>query len=201
MLHRTIAVGLVGLLSLAFTSTIEPLAIGSQAPMTDYAMTSTAGEQLTLAEVAGKNGLLVVFSCNTCPYVLAWENRYNAIAAEAKKLGIGAVLVNPNEAQRSGEDSMEAMRRHAASRSYTMPYVVDQDHQLADAFGATRTPDVFLFNADLKLVYRGAIDDNAQNAEAVAHTYLMDALRATAAGEAIEKTVTRSIGCTIKRLG
>lgn len=199
MLRRIAPVALLGLATLAFTLPIDPLAIGSTAPMTDYEMTSTAGETLTLADVRGANGLLVIFSCNTCPYVLAWQNRYDDVHAEARRLGIGTILVNPNEASRGDEDSMEAMRAHAAKHDYTIPYVVDTNHRLADAFGATRTPDVFLFDADLKLVYRGAIDDNARDAGAVEHTYLFDAMRAMTAGESISPDVTRSIGCSIKR--
>ena len=200
MLRRTAPLALLGLPTLAFTGLIDPLPIGSSAPMTDYEMTATTGETLTLAGVKGENGLLVIFSCNTCPYVLAWENRYNGLAAEAEKLGIGIVLVNANEGQRSSDDSMEAMRSHAASRGYTMPYVVDENHRLADAFGATRTPDVFLFDADLTLVYRGAIDDNARDAAAVEKDYLKEAMRAMRADESISPNVTRSIGCTIKRI-
>ncbi len=188
------------LATLAFAPPSEPLAIGSPAPLTDYAMTATTGEALTLGEVRGAGGLLVVFSCNTCPYVLAWQDRYPALAAEAAKLGIGAVLVNANEGARDGAESLDAMRAHAAQYAYTMPYVVDARHQLADAFGATRTPEAFLFDASLKLVYHGALDDNARDAAAVEKTYLLDAMRAMHAGEAPVPALTRSIGCTIKRV-
>lgn len=199
MLRRTAPLALLGLVTLAFTLPVEPLPIGSTAPMTDYQMTATNGDVLTLAGTRGDNGLLVIFSCNTCPYVIAWQNRYNEIHAEAKRLGIGTVLVNPNEALRGDTESMDAMRAHAERYGYTIPYVVDTNHRLADAFGATRTPDVFLFDADLKLVYRGAIDDNARDAAAVEKSFLRDAMRTMAAGERITPDVTRSIGCTIKR--
>ncbi len=200
MRRSTAALACAGLALLAFTFPAEPLPIGSSAPMTDYKMTDVSGKTITLDGLKGEKGLLVIFSCNTCPYVLAWENRYNSLAEEARKRGLGVVLVNPNEAQRDGEDSMAAMKQHAASRGYTMPYVVDENHRLADAFGATRTPDVFLFDADMKLFYRGAIDDNARDAAAVEKPYLMNALRAMTAGETIAPQVTRSIGCSIKRL-
>lgn len=200
MLRRIAPLALIGLATLAFTFPLKPLAIGSSAPMTDYEMAATTGETLTLADARGENGLLVIFSCNTCPWVGAWQNRYDDIQAEAERLGIGTILVNSNEGSRGDEDSMEAMQRHAETHAYTMPYVVDTDHRLADAFGATRTPEVFLFDADLKLVYHGAIDDNARNADAVEHPYLTDAMQAMRAAESIEPNVTRSIGCTIKRI-
>ncbi len=176
------------------------LSIGDAAPLTDVPLVATTGESTTLAEAAGENGLLVMFSCNTCPYVLAWENRFNDIAAKAEELGIGFIALNANEAARGGVDSMEKMQAHAAGAEYTFTYAVDENHQLADAFGATRTPEMYLFNSDMALSYHGAIDDNAQNKNAVEHAYLFDAMDAVAAGETVALAETRSSGCTIKRL-
>ena len=189
------------LAAFAVTLPPDPLEIGSQAPMTDVEMESTEGESLSLADVAGENGLLVIFSCTTCPYVKAWEDRYLQVAEEAEEMGIGMIALNPNAALRDGPESLETMREQAESVGYTFPYVVDEDHQLADAFGATRTPDVFLFNADMELVYRGAIDDNAESASGVDEPYLLDAIEAMVEGEEIATQTTRSIGCSIKRLG
>ena len=192
---------LLTLVLLAFALPPEPLEIGSPAPMTDVKMTSTEGERLSLADAAGENGLLVMFSCTTCPYVKAWEDRYLTVAEAAEAKGIGMIVPNPNEALRDGPESLEAMKQQAEDVGYTFPYVVDENHQLADAFGATRTPDVFLFNADMELVYRGAIDDNAEDAAQVEARYLLDAMNAMVEGEAIATETTRSIGCTIKRVG
>ena len=189
------------LAAFAVTLPPDPLEIGSQAPMTDVEMESTEGEAVSLAEVAGENGLLVIFSCTTCPYVKAWEDRYLEAAQKAEEVGIGMIALNPNEALRDGPESLKAMREQAEAIGYTFPYVVDEDHRLADAFGATRTPDVFLFNADLELVYRGAVDDNAERAGAVEAPYLLDAMGAMVEGEEIATETTRSIGCSIKRLG
>ncbi len=177
----------------------DPLAIGATAPMTDAPLPTTAGETLTLADAAGENGLLVLFTCNTCPYVKAWEDRYNAVAEAAAARGIGMVAVNPNVAYRDRGDSMADMQARAEAKGYAFPYAVDENAALADAFGATKTPELFLFDADMTLAYHGALDDNARDAGAVEERYVMDALQAVASGEAVPAPVTKSIGCSIKR--
>jgi peroxiredoxin len=183
----------------AMASAPDELAIGSAAPRTDIAMRDVSGKTLTLAQAKGKAGLLVIFSCNTCPFVRAWEDRYLQIAGKCSDIGIGVVLVNSNTAQHNGVDSFEAMQKHATEKKYTFPYVLDEGAVVADAFGANRTPHVFLFDASMKIVYRGAIDDNHDDASAVQHTYLIDALDALNEGKAPAVAETKSIGCTIKR--
>ena len=177
----------------------EELAIGSAAPMADRKMTDVSGKKLSLKSIAGPTGLLVVFSCNTCPFVLAWEDRYAQLAAQSAQAGVGMVLVNSNEGKRNGDDSLDAMKAHAKDREYAVPYLVDARSELADAFGASRTPHVFLFDRDLKLVYRGAIDDNSENAKKVKEDYVADAIGSLVAGEEVEIKTPRSIGCSIKR--
>jgi peroxiredoxin len=202
MMRNILLVCLAGLLGLALT-VIGPekeLEIGSKAPLVDLKMRDVSGQMLSLRDVAGKNGLLVIFSCNTCPWVAAWEDRYLIVAQKAKELGIGMIAVNPNEAYRNRGDGFEDMQKRAQEKGYTFPYVLDEGSKLADAFGATRTPHVFLFNKELVLVYRGAIDDNARNPEAVTQHYLLDAMEAMASGKPIPVATTRSIGCTIKRV-
>lgn len=184
----------------AETPRTAPLQIGDTAPLTDVKMVATDGSEVSLADVAGEGGLLVIFSCNTCPWVHAWEDRYNPITEEAARHGIGTILLNPNEDLRATTESLETMRERAAQFNYAAPYVVDAQHRLADAFGATRTPEIFLFNRNMELVYHGAIDDNAREPQNIENHYLMDALRNLSAGEAITPQTTRSVGCTIKRV-
>ncbi len=179
---------------------IKPLELGAKAPMTDYALQDPAGSaSQSLNDLKGENGLLVVFSCNTCPFVVAWEDRYNELASTAKANGIGMVLVNSNEAFRGDADAPEQMVAHAKEQGYTMPYLIDQKHQLADAFGARTTPHVYLFDSDFTLVYRGAIDDNRKGDE-VKETYALDALEAVGSGEAVPTPTSKAIGCSIKRV-
>jgi hypothetical protein len=183
------------------------LAIGSKAPLADVLMMNVNGTQMSLNTAAGPNGLLVVFSCNTCPFVVGngeksdgWEGRYNETAIFAKENGVSMVLVNSNEAKRDNHDSMEAMQAHAKENNYGMPYLLDANHQLADAFGAMKTPHVYLFDGDMNLVYRGSIDDNVSDAEAVSERYVQDAITAVVNGEPVGVAETKAIGCSIKRV-
>jgi len=183
------------------------LAIGAKAPLADALMMNVNGTQMSLETAAGPNGVLVVFSCNTCPFVVGngeksdgWEGRYNATAAFAKENGVSMVLVNSNEAKRDNHDSMEAMKAHAKENDYGMPYLLDSGHRLADAFGALKTPHVYLFDADMTLVYRGSIDDNVSDADAVSERYVENAITAVAAGKRCSVAETKAIGCSIKRV-
>lgn len=182
----------------AFTLPADKLSIGSKAPMTDVKMTDTEGEAHTLASAAKENGLLVMFTCNTCPWVKAWEDRYNDVAKAAAKNDIGMIAINPNAAIRDDGESMADMTARAKDKNYQFPYVLDEGAKMATAFGATKTPDLFLFDGDMKLVYRGAIDDSPRDASAVQERYIMTAMEALVEGKDIEPTVTKSIGCTIK---
>ena len=177
---------------------MKELPIGSEAPMADVEVEDVSGEMVTLNEVAGENGLLVNFSCNTCPWVSAWENRYNPVAQLAKENGIGVIALNPNAAIRDDGESMADMQERAKKSNYQFYYALDRDAQMAEAFGATRTPHIYLFNSDMELVYRGAIDDNAKSAENVEQPYLKNAIKDLAAGNDIDPKTTKSLGCTIK---
>lgn len=182
----------------AFTLTADKLSIGSAAPKTDVEMTGTDGETYTLSDAAKENGLLVMFSCNTCPWVKAWEDRYNDVAQAAAENDIGMIAINPNAAIRDDGESMSDMKARADKAGYEFPYVLDEGATVASAFGATKTPDLFLFNSDMKLVYRGAIDDSPRDADAVEKRYILTAMEAMVEGQQIEPEITKSIGCTIK---
>ena len=195
-------IALIGLVSgtSIVAQDIQQLPLGSTLPLGDVQMEDISGRNLSLNEVKGDNGLLVIFSCNTCPWVIKWEDRYPVVQELATVNDIGIILLNPNEDYRDKGDGMEDMILHAEKAGYNLPYVLDKNHRVADAFGASRTPHVYLFNAEDKLVYVGAIDDNANSAADVEEFYLEDAIEQLSAGQAITRSSTKSIGCTIKRL-
>ena len=184
----------------AFIPAINPeLEIGKPIPEASYKMMDISGKEVTLAEVKGENGLLVIFSCNTCPYVKLSESRIKESAALAKSNKIGVILINSNEAQRNEDDSFDAMKKYAAAQKYDFNYAVDKNSQLANAFGATRTPHCFLFDKK-GLVYRGAIDDNIKEEKDAKEHYLKDAIAATGNGNPVKINSSKSIGCSIKRI-
>lgn len=189
----------------AFTSggNYETLSIGSKAPdLIEKEMVSSNDENISVSSLAKANGTLVIFSCNTCPFVIAWEDRYPDLKKLADQNKIGFALVNSNAAKRSGDDSKENMKAHASEKGYSnIPYLIDKNSMLANAFGAKTTPHVFLFDNEWKLVYEGAIDDNYKDAKMVEQPYLNNALENLANGKDIDPNDTKAIGCSIKRGG
>jgi len=182
---------------------VKHLAIGNKLPMSDVKMQDISDKMMSLDEIADENGLLIVFSCNTCPFVIAYEDRYPSMQEYAEKNNIGFAILNPNERKRQAdnmEDSFENMKSHAKEVGYNCPYLIDKDHKLADEIGAFRTPDVFLFNANKELVYKGAIDDNWKNKDEVNNQYLTDAIDKMLKGEKIANPEVKGRGCSIKRL-
>ncbi|MBP9069192.1 MAG: thioredoxin family protein [Bacteroidia bacterium] len=175
------------------------LTLNAALPMADAKMKDVSGKTVSLAESKTAKGLLVIFSCNTCPYVKLSEKRIKEYSDYCLSNGIGCIIINSNEAQRTEADSFEEMNKYYKAQALKCAYVVDEKSAVADAFGATRTPQCFLFNAK-GLAYKGAIDDNVKDAAAVKAPYLKDALAAVAKGETPKMQETKSIGCTIKRV-
>ena len=174
------------------------LEIGSTMPLKDLELADISGKNITLATAKGDAGTLVVFSCNTCPWVIRWEDRYVSLANTYVQKGIGMIAVNSNAARFGGEDSLEEMLEHAKNNEYNFPYAQDPGSELASAFGATKTPHIYLFDDEDKLVYRGAIDDNAKNAKEVDEPFLANAIDALLAGNPINPQTTKALGCSIK---
>ncbi|HEY1039016.1 MAG TPA: redoxin family protein, partial [Bacteroidia bacterium] len=188
-------------LTMSYTiESISEIAIGAKMPKADKNMADVSGKDVNLNSAKTAKGLLVIFSCNTCPYVRLSESRIKEYTDLCAQKGVGAILVNSNEAQRGEDDSMDEMKKYYADQKLTCYYAVDTKSELADAFGATRTPQCFLFDKDGVLVYKGAIDDNVKDPKAVKQFFLKDAISAVADGKKPAVTESKSIGCTIKRV-
>ncbi|MCX6324504.1 MAG: thioredoxin family protein [Sphingobacteriales bacterium] len=184
---------------LAFQSGNVVLPIGAEMPKANQQMKDISGKQVSMKNALKGNGVLVMFSCNTCPYVVKNEQRIITAGELAAKLNIGFIIINSNEAYRETEDSYEAMKAYAAEKKYNWYYVVDQNSEVADAFGANRTPECFLFDKNLTLAYHGAIDDNPSDETAVKRQHLREAMMELSSGKSIAVKESRSVGCTIKR--
>jgi peroxiredoxin len=155
------------------------------------------GRNHTLDEYADATILVLVQSCNHCPYVLAWEGRIDALAREYADRGVRFVAVNSNDAEAYPADSFDAMVEHAREARYSFDYLYDESQEVARALGSERTPEAFVFDADRRLVYHGAVDDNREEAD-VTTSYLRGALDAALAGEAPAIADTAPVGCTVK---
>ena len=163
-------------------------AIGDPAP--EFTLPDTAGEQHSLAGPA-----VVVFTCNHCPYALAWHDRIASAARDYPDVHFYAI--NPNDAERYPGDSLEAMRERVESEDWPMPYLHDESQEVARAFGAKTTPDVFVLDAEGRLRYRGAPDPDHQDPSLNA-SWLREALDAVLAGEDVARPETDPIGCSVK---
>ena len=194
-----ISLALLSVLS-AFRISRESLPIGSQLPKGEVQMPDISGNGISMKSAKGKNGILVMFSCNTCPYVIKNQTRTKAICSFALQHNIGVILINSNEAQRNDEDSFDAMKEYAKDQEYKWYYTIDKNSQVADAFGASRTPECFLFNNELKLTYHGAIDDSPGDARSIKREHLKESINEMIAGKKVTVPETRSIGCVIKRM-
>ena len=173
----------------------EEISIGSKMPGSDYILKNINGKESELSTYKKENGLLVIFSCNTCPWVIRWQGRYNPISELCSKNNIGFVAVNSNASQHDGVDSFDSMKEHAKKYEYIFPYVLDSGSRLAKAFGAMVTPHVYLFDKNGDLRYRGAIDDGPKR---VKHNYLVDAINSVSKGKSVRTKTTKSLGCSIK---
>ena len=201
-MKKNIIVGCAAILMvtiLAAFKYLSVLPIGSDLPKGDLRMKDIRNEDVSMKDAKRKNGLLVMFSCNTCPYVIKNQERTKAICKYALQNNIGVILLNSNEDQRTGDDSFGAMQQYAKDQNYEWYYVVDKNNEIANAFGANRTPENFLFNKDSKLVYHGAIDDNPTDAANVSRQHLKEAMNDLLAGKDVSVKESRSMGCVIKR--
>jgi len=157
--------------------------------------------EVSLSDYADQKGVIVVFTCNPCPFAKAYEQRIIQLDAKYADQGFPVVAINPNDEELSPEDTMEKMKARAAEKKYSFPYLKDDKGEVFRAYGATRTPHIYLLEnveGEFKVAYIGSIDDNAMDASAVTERYLEKAIAAVEAGSAPNPNTTKAIGCTIK---
>ena len=171
------------------------VAIGAVAP--HFELPDTTGTMWSVAQYDGAPATVVVFTCNHCPYALAWQDRIADVARDYAARAVRVLAINANDADRYPRDSLDAMRERVSREDWPLPYLHDVTQEVARAYGAKVTPDVFVLDADRRLRYRGApdsdYDDPARRAE-----WLRDALDAVLGGAEPARAETKPVGCSIK---
>ncbi len=177
----------------------EGVAVGDAAP--NFVVKNIDGRNVGLSSFQDVEGVILIFTCNHCPYSKLYEDRIIALHKEFASKGWPVLAVNPNDPAVEPEDSFENMQKRAKEKEFPFPYAMDETQVVAKAYGARRTPHVFLLKkekAGFRVAYIGAIDDNARDAKAVSTRYTANAIEAIRAGSPVEPAFTKAIGCTIK---
>lgn len=185
---------------------ISYLGLSAQVKVGDVAPTfnlkNVDGKMVSLDDYRSQKGVIVIFTCNHCPYAKAYEDRIIALDKQYQPKGFPVVAINPNDVSIVPEDSYENMQVRAKEKGFTFPYLYDATQAVANAYGAERTPHVFLLKKSgdkFEVAYIGAIDDNYKDASAVKTRYVEQAIEAILAGKKPEPSTTKAIGCTVKR--
>jgi len=168
---------------------------------TDFKLENIDGSMVSLSDFNDAKGFIVTFTCNTCPYAVAYEDRIEALNKKYASKGYPVIAIMPNNTDVKPGDNMEAMQKRAKEKGFTFPYLIDKGQKIYPQYGATKTPHVYVLQKTKKgniVKYIGAIDDNFQDANAVKTKYVEDAVNALLSGNEIKVKETKAIGCTIK---
>ncbi|WP_299224923.1 thioredoxin family protein [uncultured Psychroserpens sp.] len=168
---------------------------------TDFELENIDGKTVSLSDYKTAKGFIIVFTCNTCPYAVAYEDRVEALNKKYADKGYPVIAIMPNNTDVKPGDNMEAMQARAKAKGFTFPYLMDEGQKIYPQYGATKTPHVYVLERTKKgnqVKYIGAIDDNYKDAKAVNIKYVEDAVDALLAGKEVKEPKTRAIGCSIK---
>lgn len=165
---------------------------------TDFKLKSVDGKNYSMSDYKDAKGFIVVFTCNTCPFAVKYEDRINALAKKYKPKGYVLLAINSNDPEVQPDDTFSKMQTKAKDKGFSFPYLVDEGGKIYPQYGATKTPHIFLLDKNQVVKYIGAIDDNADDASAVKEKYLENAIAALEKGNDPSPAVTKAIGCTIK---
>ena len=164
----------------------------------DFNLKNIDGNMITMADYPDAKGFILIFTCNSCPYAVMYEDRIIALHNNYASKGYPVIAIMPNDANIKPADSYENMQKRAKEKGFDFPYIYDEKQEVFPVYGATKTPHVFLLNNKKVVEYIGAIDDNAQDATSVSQKYLENAIAAIERGEKPNPATTRAVGCTIK---
>ena len=184
----------------AFTAAAQGYMPGDKA--IDFKLKNIDEKQVSMADYPDAKGFIVIFTCNHCPYSVAYEDRIIQLDKKFKPLGFPVIAINPNDPELQPQDGFEEMQARADEKGFTFPYLIDLGQEVYPKYGANRTPHVFLLQAvegDYIVKYVGGIDDNYQDEAAVKQKYVENAVNALIKGQNPEPDFTKAIGCTIKK--
>jgi len=195
---------LVSVFALITAFTLKPIdgyTVGDIA--TDFKLENVDGTMVSMSDYEDAKGFVVIFTCNTCPYSVAYEDRIIALDKKYKSKGYPVIAINPNDPKASNGDSLADMKVRAKAKGFTFPYLFDDGQKVYPQYGATKTPHVYILKKEkgkIQVAYIGAIDNNSHNPDSVTKKYAEDAIDALLAGKTPEKSTSRAIGCSIKSL-
>jgi len=198
--YKTLFIAFLLLNTSLFAQKYPTLKIGQEMPMQDTEIFDVYEKSMTLNTNTKRKGILVIFTSNSCPFVVMWEDRYKLLEKKCMNSDLGLVYINSNQARRDSDDSVEEMKKHSIRMGYTFPYLIDKNSKIANSFGAKTTPHIFLFNNEKVLVYKGAIDNNYKSINDVTKNYLLDAIQEVNDQKSISISETKAVGCSIKRV-
>lgn len=167
---------------------------------TDFSLKNVDGNMVSLKDYPDAKGFVLVFTCNHCPYSVLYEDRLLELDKKFKPMGYQMIAINPNDPEIYEGDSYELMQKRAEEKGFTFPYVFDEGQKIFPQYGATKTPHVYFVDSDRVVQYIGAIDDNANEPSEVKETFLENAVKMHSEGKAVEPSVTKAIGCSIRVL-
>lgn len=198
-LKFTLFVFAIGLLTAFSTVNSGGYEIGSIA--TDFKLKNVNNKMVSLNNMKDAKGYIVIFTCNHCPFSVAYEDRIISLDKKYKKLGYPVIAINPNNPEKQKDDSFEKMQIRAKEKGFTFPYLFDDGQKIYPQYGATKTPHVYILQKTSKgneVKYIGAIDDNHTDESAVKEKYVENAVNALLSGKEIKTKMTKAIGCSIK---
>lgn len=195
--------GVLAVVAVLFMNALEPTpgyGVGDYA--NDFDLPNVDGKSVSMADYKDAKGFIVVFTCNTCPYAKAYESRIIDLDKKYASKGFPVIAINPNDITKQPGDTMDEMKKRSDKQGYSFPYLRDDSQDVAKAFGATKTPHVYVLNKEsadkYKVEFIGAIDDSPNDAGDVSETYVEDVIDALLSGGKPSVTEKRAIGCTIK---